>query len=144
MHTLTHTETTAFSKEQIFALVADIERYPEFLPWCKAARILKKESDNVLLAELVIGFKGITERYTSHVMLEPHHTIHAELVKGPFEHLMNLWKLSDTEDGRTQIDLELEFQFKTKLLDSLIGGLFERASEKMTSAFRERAHELYD
>lgn len=140
---LTHSEKTKFSPEQIYALVADVPSYPQFLPWCKGARILKQESDTVFLAEMVIGFKGITERYTSRVTLTPHSAIKAEMVEGPFHHLVNDWHLYPTDKGGTRIELELDFAFKSKILESMIGGLFEKAADKMISAFRARANELY-
>ena len=144
MPKLQHAETTQFSPEQIYALVADVARYPEFIPWCIAARILEQRSDTEFLAQLVIGFKGITESYTSRVTLEPHTYIRAEMVEGPFHHLINDWHLSRMEYGRTCIQLDLDFEFRSRLLSRVIGGVFGKASEKMISAFRERAHALYD
>ncbi len=143
MPNLTHSEKTKFTPEQIYALVADVASYPQFLPWCKGARILKQESDTVFVAELVIGFKGVSERYKSRVTLTPHSAIRAEMVEGPFHHLVNDWQFVPQDDGKTRIELELDFAFSSKLLDSMIGGLFGRASEKMISAFRTRAAELY-
>jgi coenzyme Q-binding protein COQ10 len=149
MAVLEQTEISQFSPQQIFDLVADVESYPEFLPWCGAARIKEKVSEKEFLAELVIVFKALRERYTSRVTLTPPESEHAAchvsavMIEGPFHHLTNEWQLSPTEDGGTRIDLTLEFQFKNALLQKLIGGLFERASEKMISAFRTRARELY-
>lgn len=143
MPQLTHSETTPYSPQQIYALVADVASYPQFLPWCKAARIVKNESNTVFLAELVIAFKGLTERYTSRVTLSPHDGIRAEMVEGPFHHLLNDWHFIAQADGGTEIRLDLDFAFKSKLLETMIGGLFGKASEKMTSAFRERAQHLY-
>ncbi|MDG1287064.1 MAG: type II toxin-antitoxin system RatA family toxin [Rickettsiales bacterium] len=142
MPTLKHSEITRYSAQQIFDLVADVASYPQFLPWCKGARILKKESDTVFLVELIIGFKGLTERYSSRVTLAPNDTIKAEMVDGPFHHLINDWRFIEKAEG-CQIELELDFQFKSKLLEGMIGGLFSKASEKMVSAFRARARELY-
>ncbi len=142
MPTLKHSEATPYSPEQIFDLVADVANYPQFLPWCKGARILKQESDTVFLAELVIAFKGLTERYTSRVTLTPHGAIKAEMVNGPFHHLVNDWHFIANDQG-CEIQLDLDFQFKSRLLEGMIGGLFSKASEKMISAFRDRAQELY-
>lgn len=143
MITLKHCEKTKHSAQEIFDLVADVEKYPQFLPWCKGARIIKHESDNIFLAELLISFKGISERYTSRVTLTPNESIRSELTKGPFKHLVNQWNLTRDDNGNTNINLNLEFQFKSKLLDSMIGGVFAKSSEKMISAFRTRADELY-
>ena len=144
MPTLKTQEISSFTPEQIYALVADVPSYPQFLPWCKAARIIRQESEHVFLAELVIAFKGLTERYSSRVTLTPHTAIKAEMVDGPFHHLVNDWRLMPHENGGCTIELELDFQFKSKILDKMIGPLFSVASEKMISAFRSRARELYE
>jgi coenzyme Q-binding protein COQ10 len=142
------TELSPYSTEQLFALVADVKRYPEFLPWCRAARILSEEG-NEILAELVISFAHLTESYTSRVVLTPpmhpqgEARIDVAMVKGPFSHLTNHWHFIPLPDGGTRIELELDFKFKSRLLESLIGGIFERATLKMTTAFKERAAALY-
>ena len=141
MHHITTQETSPYSQQQLFDLVADIERYPEFLPWCRAARILERR-ENQLIAELVISFKHITEQYTSCVTLHEPDRIDVTLVKGPFEHLENHWKFIPANQGTT-IEIDISFAFKSRLLDRLIGGLFERASQKMVAAFKERADILY-
>lgn len=135
------THTAPYAPAQIFDLVADVERYPEFLPWCRAARILERQAD-CFIAELVICFKHITEQYTSKVTLFPHERIEVEMLKGPFHHLSNRWEFYG-EDGGTRIEFFLDFAFKSKLLDKLIGGLFTRASQKMSEAFMTRADALY-
>lgn len=131
----------------MFDLVANIERYPEFLPWCRAARILeRKESE--FLGELVITFHHISESYTSRVMLNPAPTpeataaIDVTMVKGPFEYLTNRWRFTPVEGG-TQIDFALDFKFRSRILEKLIGGLFSKATQRMVAAFKQRAEELY-
>lgn len=135
------THTAPYPPAQIFDLVAEVEKYPEFLPWCRAARILERQTD-YFIAELVICFKHITEQYTSKVTLFPHERIEVEMLKGPFHHLTNRWEFYG-EDGGTRIEFFLDFAFKSKLLDKLIGGLFTRASQKMSEAFMTRADALY-
>ncbi len=143
-----HSETQFFpySPHQLYALVADVERYPEFLPWCRAARILDRKAD-YFLAELVITFKHLTEQYTSRVTTQPptatqNGRIDVELVSGPFDRLENHWRFEPAANG-TQVHFAVEFHFKSRLLDKLIGPLFGRATEKMVSAFSSRAHALY-
>jgi len=138
----THTEEIIipYTPEQIYALVADVEKYPEFIPWCSAARILEKNETDIL-ADLVVGFKGVTEKYTSRVHLKENE-IDIEYVNGPFELLENNWKFTKTENG-CKIDFYIKFRFKSKLLQALIGGLFEIACHKMVGAFTERAKKLY-
>ncbi|MDE3037408.1 MAG: type II toxin-antitoxin system RatA family toxin [Pseudomonadota bacterium] len=138
-----HTEQqiSPYSPQQLFDLVADVERYPEFLPWCRAARVLEHK-DGEILAELVISFAHLTERYTSRVTLSPPDAIDAAMIKGPFTHLENRWRFTP-EGGGTRIDFFLDFRFRSKLLEKLIGGLFGKAAAKMTGAFKTRADELY-
>lgn len=140
---LSLSEPSPYSPQQIFDLIADVACYPEFLPWCKAARITQWQETG-FLAELVIVFKGFTEKYTSRVTLHPQeYKIEVDMVKGPFHHLDNHWELKPLPDGGTLICLDLDFRFKSRILENLIGGLFQRASEKMVSAFRTRADVLY-
>lgn len=136
------TQFSPYSPQSLFELVADVEKYPEFLPWCRAARILER-NENELLAELVITFAHLSEKYTSRVSLtppqqgEPGH-IRAVMVHGPFHHLTNEWTFTPHETG-AKIDFFLEFQFRNAILEKLMGGLFSKATHKMTEAFRQRA-----
>ncbi len=141
------TQVSPYSPSQLFDLVLDIEKYPEFLPWCRAARVLSREEDKIL-GELVISFKHITESYVSEVSFTPPEhgqegRIDVKLVRGPFKHLENHWRFVALSDGGTEIKLDLAFQFRTKLLDSFIGLLFGKATVKMAAAFKERADKLY-
>jgi coenzyme Q-binding protein COQ10 len=136
-----------YTTRQLFDLVADVQSYPEFLPWCRAARILKRE-EHEFLGELIISFKGFTESYVSRVILTPPvgsgiAAINVELVSGPFENLSNRWVFTPESNGHTKIEFDLDFKFRSTLLDKLIGGLFARASETMVEAFRKRAAALY-
>ncbi len=147
MHSYTETKLLPYSPAQIFALVADIEQYPEFLPWCRAARVVRREGDGAFLGELIISFSHLTERYTSRVVPVPPAgdaagSIEVSLVDGPFKTLANHWRFVP-KDGGCEIQLELEFEFKSKLLDRLIGSMFERATTKMVGAFTARAEALY-
>lgn len=134
--------------EQLFTLVADIERYPEFLPWCSAARIQSKKG-NIWVADLVITFKAFNEKYTSRVTLqEPdpltkEGSILVEMISGPFTHLHNQWKFYPATDGGTRIEFELDFKFRSAILETLIGFMFENALRKMTEAFSKRAEAMY-
>lgn len=131
-----------YSPQQMFTLVADVESYPKFLPWCRAARILER-GEKEFLAELVISFKGFTESYVSRVTLKEPQRIDVRMVRGPFTHLENRWVFTGLPLGGTQIDFLLDFQFRSRMLDKLIGALFDRAAKKMVAAFTARAAELY-
>lgn len=147
MHTYSEVQILPYTPAQLFALVVDVESYPQFLPWCRAARIVSREKDS-FLGELIISFSHLTERYTSRVTpvaptADKQGTIEVELVTGPFNYLNNHWRFVPHAQG-CEIHLALEFEFKSKLLDKMLGGMFGRATDKMVSAFTARAHALYD
>jgi len=136
-----------YSSQQLFDLVADVERYPEFLPWCRAARVIER-GEHELVAELVIAFHHLTESYSSRVLLKRPSTgydpgaIDVTMIKGPFDFLINRWRFLPKENG-CEIDFFLDFAFRSRLLDKMIGGVFSKATSKMVAAFRERADVLY-
>ncbi len=136
-----------FTPEQIFELVGDVASYPEFLPWCTGARIREKQvtpTGEVLVADLMIGFKMVREKFTSRVTLDrPKLRIDVEYINGPFKHLNNHWTFSPTANGQCQIDFHLEFEFSSIVLQKLIGVLFHEAVRRMVAAFEARAHQLY-
>ena len=140
----THAEKRAlpYTKEQLFDLVADVERYPEFLPWCLASRIRKREGDTIT-ADLLIGFRMVRERFTSKVVLDRPGRIDVSYSEGPFRYLNNHWLFSTMADGRTCIDFDVDFEFRSALLQKLIGLLFNEAVRRMVAAFEARARELY-
>jgi coenzyme Q-binding protein COQ10 len=140
----THAEKRAlpYTREQLFDLVADIERYPEFLPWCLAARIRKREADTIT-ADLLIGFRMVRERFTSKVVLKRPDVIDVSYAEGPFKYLNNHWRFLLMQDGRTCIDFYVDFEFRSALLQKLIGLLFNEAVRRMVTAFEARAKQLY-
>ena len=135
------TLTLPYTPQQCFELVADVARYPEFLPWCKAARVSSR-TDYSMNAELVISFHSLRESYTSHITLERPARIEVRQINGPFEVLDTLWQFKEI-DGGTEIFFSLEFRFRSRLLEAVIGKLYHKAVEKMTAAFVTRAHLLY-
>jgi coenzyme Q-binding protein COQ10 len=136
-----------YTPEQLFALVQDIERYPEFLPWCRAARVVERHPD-YFVGELVVSFNHLTESYRSKVVAMPptpaeEGRIEVSLISGPFKSLYNHWRFVRRTDGGADIHFAVEFEFRSKLLERLIGGFFTRAVEKMGAAFSQRADALY-
>jgi coenzyme Q-binding protein COQ10 len=130
-----------YTPEQMYALVADIERYPEFLPWCVAARIRESRADFVS-ADLVIGFKMFRERFTSNVKLDPPGRIDVTYAEGPFRYLNNHWSF-ERSPGGCRIDFFVDFEFKSRLLQKMIEVLFGEAVRRMVTAFEGRARQLY-
>ncbi len=141
----THAEKRAlpYTPEEMFRLVAEVERYPEFLPWCLASRIRKREGA-VFWADLVIGFKMVRERFTSRVELnEPARRIDVSYSEGPFKYLNNHWIFEPDGNGGTVIDFYVDFEFRNRVLQKIMGALFGEAVSRMVAAFEKRAHDLY-
>jgi len=132
-----------YRADQLYDLVAGVERYPEFLPWCKAARITRREGSDLFFADLVIAFKVFRERFTSKVRLMPKSGVDVEYINGPFRYLNNHWRFEPAPDGGCIVDFYVDFEFKSKLLQSLIGLLFNEAVHRMVAAFEARAEKLY-
>jgi coenzyme Q-binding protein COQ10 len=131
------------SPQQLYDLVADVERYPEFLPWCVASRIRTRE-EHRLIADLVIGYKMVRERFTSDVRLSPDAMrIDVSYTEGPFKYLNNHWIFLPTEDGGCEIDFYVDFEFNNRFLQKIIEVFFNEAVRRMVSAFEARAQALY-
>ncbi len=135
-----------FGPRQLFDLVADVPRYPEFLPWCTAARIRRHESADVQLAELAIGFGPFHEKFVSRIVLTPDANggprIETTGIEGPFRQLVSHWSFESHPDG-TLIRFSLEFEFRSRLLQQTVRLLFAEAVRRMVSAFEARANQLY-
>ena len=140
----THAEQkeVPYTPEQMFDLVAAVDKYPEFLPWCLASRITHREGD-VFHADLVIGFKVFREKFSSRVTaLKPDH-IHVEYLSGPMKHLSNHWRFIRNNDDSCTIDFYVDFEFKNKVLQGFIEAFFNQAVKKMVNAFEKQAHNVY-
>lgn len=131
-----------YKQERMFDLVADVESYPEFLPWCVGTRILKREGDT-LEADLMVGFRMIRETFTSKVVLKRPDRIDVEYTRGPFRYLNNHWTFVPEKDG-CMVDFFIDFEFRSRLMQRLMEPLFNEAVRRMVSAFEARAKALYD
>jgi coenzyme Q-binding protein COQ10 len=133
-----------YTKEQIYGVVADVERYPEFLPWCSACRIRKRESDGrTFYADMVVSFKMFRERFTSKVTPHPTELIEVEYIDGPFRYLINRWHFADAKDGGCILDFYIDFEFRSRILQKVIGLVFSEAVQRMVRAFELRLRTLY-
>lgn len=134
-----------YTADLMYAIVADVERYPEFLPWCAALRVLKRGSENgkeFFVSEMVVGFKGLRERYTSRSDLDPKaRTIVVTQAAGLFKHLRTDWHFTPEGNG-TRIDFAIAFEFKSRLLGAIAGQAFAHVMTRMSDAFEERARAL--
>ena len=144
----THSETRAlpYSAQQMYDLVGDVASYPKFLPWCSAARIRSVTPDGaarVMLADLVISFKVFRERFGSRVTLQDaDQRIVTEYLDGPFKYLKSTWEFRDT-DGGCEVAFFVDFEFKSALLQGVIGVVFNEAMHRIVRAFEKRADALY-
>lgn len=130
------------SAAQMFDLVADVQRYPEFLPWVSAIRI-RKNDEQEMLADMVVGFKSLRETFSSRVLKTPKSSIVVDYLDGPMKHLHNAWQFADLPEGGSSVDFTVDFSFRNRVFEALAGQFFDSALRKMTSAFIERADVLY-
>ena len=131
-----------YTPENLYDLVSDVEKYPEFLPWCIALRIRRREI-RMINADMIIGFKVFREKFTTCVTLNPPHRIDVEYLDGPFKYLNNHWIFNPIDGGACEIDFYVDFEFKSILLQKAIGAVFNEAVQKMINAFETRAHKVY-
>jgi len=143
----THAERRVlpYSPAQLYDLVADIERYPDFLPWCVGARIRERRAE-LIVADLMVGFRMFRERFTSRVTLAPDYSegprIDVAYADGPFKYLTNHWIFRPHPKG-CEIDFYVDFEFRSRLLQKAIEVLFNEAVKRMVQSFEQRAHALY-
>lgn len=139
-----HTETRhlPYTPEQMFDLVADVRSYEKFLPWVSAIRV-RSDSATEMVADMIVGFKGLSESFTSRVHKERPHSVHVDYLDGPLKHLSNDWKFRPDGEGGVVIDFEVDFAFKNRLFEMLAGQVFDKALRKMIGAFEARAKQLY-
>lgn len=143
-----HSETRRlpYTAQQMYDLVADVASYPEFLPWCAAARIRSREDrgdHEVMEADLVISFKVFRERFGSRVVLWPQlMKIDTEYLDGPFRYMKSDWRFTDAEGG-CDVHFHVDFEFRNAVLQGIIGVVFNEAMQRIVRAFENRAADLY-
>lgn len=130
-----------YTSVEMFDLVADIEKYPEFLPWCVGTRIRSRDG-NLVVADMIIGYKMFRERFTSRVTLARPDRIDVAYSEGPFKYLQNHWIFQPTGSGTT-IDFFVDFEFRSRILQAMIGVVFGEAVRIMVNAFERRAETIY-
>ena len=131
-----------WSAEQMFDLVADVARYAEFLPWVVATRV-RSDSETEMVADMLIGFNALREKFTSRVEKRRAELIKVHYIDGPLRDLDNVWKFAALEDGGCEVDFSVEFTFRNAMFERLAGQYFDRAFRKMIHAFEARAEVLY-
>lgn len=139
-----HAETRLlpYSPEQMFDLVADVAHYPEFLPWVTATRI-RSNSATEMIADVVVGFKGLRETFTSRVVKQRAESIRTEYLDGPLTHLVSEWRFATDGQGGCRVNFSVDFAFRSRLFEAVAGQVFGTALRRMTGAFQDRAAKLY-
>ncbi len=137
-----------YSAQQMYDLIADVNAYPQFLPWCVGARIRKRsllpDGAEVMEADLVISFKLFREKFGSRVTLYPdERRIDVAYLDGPFRYLNNHWKFTDLPEGGCEADFFVDFEFKSAVMQAVIGVVFNEAMQRIVRAFEDRAKDLY-
>ena len=140
------TRRVAYTPEQMFALVADVDTYPEFLPLCEALTVRsRKERDGrtLLVADMSIGYKAIRETFTTQVLLKPDESaIDVKYINGPFKYLSNVWRFEPAEGG-CDVRFFIDYEFKSRILGAVMGTMFDRAFRMFSEAFEKRADVIY-
>jgi coenzyme Q-binding protein COQ10 len=150
MTSFTTTRRVPFTPRQMFDLVADVEQYPQFLPMCEGLTVRKRERSGeteVLIAEMTVGYHALHESFTSRVVLDPDRLLVKagnvpEYPSGPFRSVDNRWTFTEAPGG-CDVEFFISYEFKSMLLQMLVGGLFDRVFRRYTQAFEERAHKVY-
>ena len=141
------TRTVGHAPEQMYALVADVEKYPEFLPLCEALTVRsRKERDGrtMLVADMTVGYKAIRETFTSQVHLKPDEAvIDVKYIDGPFRYLTNVWSFEPAAGVGCAVIIFIDYEFKSRILGALMGAMFERAFRTFSDAFEKRADAIY-
>jgi coenzyme Q-binding protein COQ10 len=135
------------SPEQMYALVADVEKYPEFLPLCEGLTVRsRKDRDGktLLVADMTVGYKAFRETFTTQVLLKPdENAIDVKYLDGPFKYLDNRWRFEPTENGGSSVYFFIDYEFKSRILGAVMGSMFDRAFRMFAEAFEARADKIY-
>ena len=131
-----------YSAQQMFDLVADVAHYSEFLPWVVGTRV-RSDSETEMIADLLVGFNALREKFTSRVIKDRPHRIEVIYIDGPMRDLDNVWHFRPREGGGCEIEFRVDFTFRNVVFEALAGQYFDRAFRKMVEAFEKRADRLY-
>lgn len=142
MEKIERSALVAFSAEQMYRLVDDVEKYPEFVPYCKNATIINRES-NLVSATLMVSKSGIAKSFSTKNTLTPFTEIKMELLNGPFKYLNGYWRFNSLSESACKIELHLEYEFSNIIASIAFAKIFNQLTQSMVSAFTQRASEIY-
>ena len=142
MTTIHKSALVPYSAEQMYELVNDFQKYPDFLPWCSASREISR-SENEVEASLDIAHSGVHKTFSTRNRLQPGESIEMHLVEGPFKYLNGVWRFEKLGDAGSKVGLDLEFEFSSKLLGMTFGPFFNKIASSLVDAFIQRAQKVY-
>ena len=142
MHIVKRSALVPYSAGKMYELVADIERYPEFLKWCSSAVITENRNSEVV-ASITVNFRGLRKSFSTSNRMQPGESIEMSLVEGPFSHLKGIWLFVPLEDNASKIELDMSFGFDSAIVDKLVGPVFSYIANHQVDAFHQRANQLY-
>ena len=142
MREITRSALVPYTPQQMFALVADVERYPQFLPWCLGAQIIERTADEII-ASLELGKGGMREKFTTRNVLSPPQAMQLHLIDGPFKTLEGEWSFDAIQNRGSRIGLKMRFEFANPLTALLLSKSFENSLNTLVDAFTARAQTIY-
>ncbi|RRJ83333.1 type II toxin-antitoxin system RatA family toxin [Aestuariirhabdus litorea] len=142
MHKVSRSALILHSADKMYRLVEDVESYPQFLPWCEGAQVLKRAGDEIE-ARVDVGLGPLRHSFTTRNRLTPGQELQIALVDGPFSTLQGYWTFRALQEDACKVELELEFEFSNALLEATFSGVFNKAMQTMMDAFCKRADEVY-
>ncbi|MEI8036075.1 MAG: type II toxin-antitoxin system RatA family toxin [Betaproteobacteria bacterium] len=143
MTEVTKTVIVAFSPAQMFALVDEVERYPEFLPWCSSSQVILRD-EATTQATLMIGYRGLRQGFSTKNLKTPPTEMTMSLVEGPFRHLDGQWRFIDLQGRGCKIEFKIVYEFSNRLLAAVVGPVFDHIADTLVDAFVQRAEKLYE
>ena len=142
MATINRSALMPYSVSQMYAIVNAVDEYPKFLPWCAEAKILQ-QTDRMMEASILMQKGKLNHSFTTRNTLTPDRQIHMELVDGPFKHLSGDWIFTELSDSASKIELNLNFEFSSRVVSLLIGPVFTQIANSLVDAFCQRAQQIY-
>jgi ribosome-associated toxin RatA of RatAB toxin-antitoxin module len=142
MTTINKSALVPYSPREMFRLVRDVEAYPQFLPWCRQAKILSADHD-VVRATLWLSKGGVEKAFTTSNRHQPNKMIEIRLVEGPFKHLQGFWRFDPLGEAGCKVSLDIEFEFASRMLGMVVGPVFNQIANSLVDSFQKRALEVY-
>jgi len=142
MTSISKSALVPYSPAEMFALVEDIEAYPQFLPWCSKASVLERNADEVR-ATIALSKGGVDKAFTTCNRIQQGKMIEMRLVEGPFRHLEGFWRFTPLGNDGCKVSLDMEFEFASRMLDMVVGPVFSQVANSLVDSFQQRAVEVY-